>query len=74
LGGGALIFRTLTALQQQARLTRNWSHLRYWWLVPIKDVLDFILWSAAFLGNQVEWRGERFRVSLGGKLTRINQP
>ena len=28
--------------------------------------------TAAFLGNVVVWRGERFRVSAGGKLTRID--
>jgi ceramide glucosyltransferase len=71
LAFGALIFRVLTATQQQARLTQKWSHLPYAWLVPVKDLLDVVLWAAAFWGNSVEWRGERFRVTTGGRLVKV---
>jgi ceramide glucosyltransferase len=71
LGGGALAFRVFTAQQQQARLAQNWSHGPYAWLVPVKDILDFVLWLAALGGNQIEWRGERFRIAAGGKLAKV---
>jgi len=38
------------------------------WLAPVKDLLQAVLWALAFLGNRVEWRGERYRVERGGKL------
>jgi hypothetical protein len=41
-----------------------------WW-VWIKDLQAALLWAAAFLGNTVVWRGDRFRVSPDGRLTRI---
>jgi len=52
-------------------LTRATGHFAYWWLVPIKDLLQALLWGLAFVGNRVIWRGERFRVLPGGKLARI---
>lgn len=41
-----------------------------WW-TWIKDLQAACLWAAAFLGNTVVWRGDRFRVSPDGRLTRI---
>jgi ceramide glucosyltransferase len=66
----ALILRVLTAQQQQTRMTQSRSHGAYWWLVPVKDVLDFALWAAALGGNHIDWRGERYRIRPGGTLAR----
>ncbi len=71
LAGGALLFRVLTVQQQQTKMTRSRSHWGYLWLVPVKDILDFILWAAAFWGRRIEWRGERYRVGSGGKLVKV---
>ena len=38
------------------------------WLVPIRDVLSFILWALSFLGQSVRWNGHRFRVQADGRL------
>ncbi|MCZ7635573.1 MAG: glycosyltransferase [Verrucomicrobia bacterium] len=52
----------------QARLTRSWAHLRWVWLAPVKDLLAAALWAWSFLGQTIEWRGERYRVRRGGRL------
>jgi ceramide glucosyltransferase len=52
----------------QARLTRARSHLRWVWLAPVKDLLGAVLWALSFLGQTIEWRGERYRVRRGGRL------
>ncbi|MBE7503403.1 MAG: glycosyltransferase [Verrucomicrobiales bacterium] len=52
----------------QARLRRSWAHLRWVWLAPVKDLLGAVLWAWAFLGQTIEWRGERYRVRRGGRL------
>ncbi len=65
------LVRIMTALFLQKRLTRATGHFAYWWLVPIRDLLQALIWGLAFVGNRVTWRGERFRVLPGGKLTRI---
>ncbi|HEU0184873.1 MAG TPA: bacteriohopanetetrol glucosamine biosynthesis glycosyltransferase HpnI [Blastocatellia bacterium] len=43
---------------------------RYFWLAPIRDLIAFGVWMAGLVGDRVEWRGVRFRVTPGGKLVR----
>jgi ceramide glucosyltransferase len=40
------------------------------WLLPLRDVVAWLVWIASFAGNTVVWRGERFRIS-GGKLEKL---
>jgi ceramide glucosyltransferase len=63
-----MLFRIVSAAHQQKRLTQSVAHFGYWWLAPIKDLLDFAVWAAAFWGNQVEWNGDRYKILPGGKL------
>ena len=39
-------------------------------LTPLKDLLQVMIWTLAFLGDHVTWRGERYRVLRGGKLVK----
>lgn len=41
-------------------------------LVPIRDLLSFFVFALSFLGTNVTWRGERYRVTSDGKLTRAD--
>lgn len=70
--GLCLAVRILTALRLQARLTESTAHYRYWWLVPVKDLLHGAVWACSFLGRRVSWRGEWFRVRRGGKLAKAS--
>ncbi len=42
------------------------------WL-PLKDLLSFGLWLASFLGDEVEWKGRRFRLTKEGLLTPLDE-
>jgi len=64
----ALLTRILMASNCQTRLTRKKSHLGYWWLVPVKDLLQVAIWATAFLGNTIEWRGQRLKLLPNGEL------
>jgi ceramide glucosyltransferase len=68
---GFLLFRIATAAWQEWRLTGSRAHLRYFWMAPVKDLLNVAVWVAAFAGNQVQWRGRRYRVLPGGRLRAI---
>jgi ceramide glucosyltransferase len=68
--GGCVLFRIGAALQQQARLSQSPAKLVYAWMPPVKDLLDVLVWAGAFAGNSVTWRGERYRILRGGKLTK----
>ncbi len=42
-----------------------------WWLVPVQDLLGFIIWVAGFFGNTILWRGRRCYLSPDGRIRRI---
>ncbi|MBT1072290.1 bacteriohopanetetrol glucosamine biosynthesis glycosyltransferase HpnI [Pelotalea chapellei] len=44
---------------------------RWLWLIPLRDMLSFFSWALSFMGNSVEWRGNRFRIKPGGKLEEV---
>jgi len=41
------------------------------WLLPVKDLAMSAIWIASWLGREVEWSGQRFRVEADGRLTRL---
>ena len=59
-----------TALNLQQLLTGAPAPLTRAWLVPLKDLLQAALWLMSFLGNRVEWRGEKMRLRRDGTLIR----
>jgi ceramide glucosyltransferase len=46
---------------------------RLLWLVPVRDVMSFLFWICSFIGNTIEWRGQRFRIAPGGRLVAIEE-
>jgi ceramide glucosyltransferase len=44
------------------------------WLPPVKDLLQTAIWLLAFLGNQIEWRGQRMRLRRDGTLIKPQSP
>jgi ceramide glucosyltransferase len=44
---------------------------RYFWLVPVRDLLSFIIWCSSWVGHTVEWRGLLFAVSRNGKMIQL---
>jgi ceramide glucosyltransferase len=50
------------------RCLRDAVARRALWLVPLRDLLGFVLWLGAFFGRSVVWRGKRFQLEPGGRL------
>jgi ceramide glucosyltransferase len=42
---------------------------KHWLLLPIQDLLSFVLWVAGFFGNSISWRGRRYRLEKDGRFT-----
>jgi ceramide glucosyltransferase len=59
-----------TALNLQQLLTGAPAPMARAWLVPVKDLLQAALWLLSFLGNRVEWRGQKMRLRRDGTLVR----
>jgi ceramide glucosyltransferase len=36
--------------------------LRDLWLIPLRDLIALAVWIVSFAGNEIEWRGQRFRL------------
>ena len=44
--------------------------LRDLWLVPLRDLVALGVWMVSYFGNEIEWRGQRFKLRKG-KLERL---
>jgi ceramide glucosyltransferase len=63
------------------RLTMGWMIGVHWladkilrknfWLVPVRDVLSFLIWCLSWFGKRVEWRGRLFEVARDGKMIQV---
>lgn len=63
-----LFIRGATAMDSYRRFAPAAARTTRWWWVFVKDVLAAVIWVLAFFGNQIEWRGRRYRVRTDGQL------
>ena len=63
-----LLARMAMAQNLQRRFTPNHVLVSPFWMVPVKDLLQALIWLGAFAGNTVEWRGRRMRLQSDGTL------
>lgn len=68
LAGATLAARLFMAWYVAVRCLRDPVARRALWLVPLRDLLGFGLWIAAYLGTTIVWRGERFELREHGRL------
>ena len=63
-----LFTRLLAAWVSGVLVCRDRVVAKYFWLLPLRDLLAFGVWVASFFGNEVVWRNARFRLEAGGKI------
>jgi ceramide glucosyltransferase len=63
-------FRVIAAVTIGRSVLDDPSVLRDLWLLPLRDFLALGVWVASFTGNEIEWRGMKFRVRKG-KLEQV---
>jgi ceramide glucosyltransferase len=61
-------FRALSAWATAGWVLRDPLTARYWYLVPVQDLLSFAFWIAGFFGNEITWRGCRYKLLSDGRL------
>ncbi len=69
--GLTLVVRFLPVIVIGVYGMRDRVLLRYLWLAPLRDLINFGVWMAGLAGDRIQWRGENFRVLPGGKLAKI---
>ena len=67
----SLLFRCWQAIQVGAILLNDKSSLRNIWLLPLQDLISFASWVGGFLGKEIVWRSERYRLLSGGRFKLI---
>jgi ceramide glucosyltransferase len=60
-----LLARVAMALQVGVGILRDGQVLRDLWLLPVRDCFGLIVWAWSYAGDDVIWRGERFRLHRG---------
>ncbi len=50
-----------------SRSVRRWLHL-----LLVSDVLNFLLWLGSWR-NTVRWRGDNYRLTVGGRMVRVDE-
>ena len=64
------LLRITAALVIGRRVLVDPGVVRDLWLLPLRDFVALAVWFASFAGNQIEWRGLKFRVR-DGKLEKV---
>jgi len=41
---------------------------RKWWLLPVRDALQFAVWLASFWSNRIVWGGNEFELRANGEM------
>ncbi len=65
-----LILRFAVAFSVGGKVLRDRQVGKYFWLIPLRDLIAVGVWIASLAGHTVTWRGEKFKLT-DGKLTRI---
>jgi ceramide glucosyltransferase len=64
------LLRIIAALAIGRKVLGDSGMLRDLWLLPLRDFVALAVWFASFAGNQIVWRGLKFRVR-DGKLEKV---
>ncbi len=74
LAGYGWIAVAVTAVRLLTGVVVGWGVLgdrqilRYWFLMPLRDLWGFAIWIAGLTGDSVEWRGKKLQLSPDGKI------
>ncbi|HAA03015.1 MAG TPA: glycosyl transferase [Syntrophobacteraceae bacterium] len=41
---------------------------RYLWLIPVRDLVSFLIWCVSLIGRTIEWRGRTFDIGADGRM------
>lgn len=59
------LIQALVAIYSMSRPKLVW----WLWSLPIRDVMNFVIWVGGAFGQSIYWRGRRLRIQPGGILT-----
>jgi ceramide glucosyltransferase len=69
-GLAALTLRMIAGIWIGAGTLQDRNTLRYFWMIPLRDLFGFAVWLAGLSGDTVIWRGQTLRLRRDGKIAR----
>lgn len=69
LAAVAVGLRMLAGLWVGRGLLGDRLAVRYFWLIPLADLISFAVWAGSLFGRRVAWRGVSFRLHSDGRIT-----
>jgi ceramide glucosyltransferase len=64
----ALLLRMLAGIWIGAGVLQDGKTLRYFWMIPLRDLFGFAVWIAGLFGDTVIWRGQTLRLRRDGRI------
>jgi ceramide glucosyltransferase len=71
LFAGAFLNRALLSVTAGWAAIHDPRSLAYWWLYPLRDLMGFGFWAASYFSDRILWRGEQYRLEVGGRMVKI---
>lgn len=65
-GALALAVRIAAGMVVGAAILKDRAVLKRFWLIPLRDLFGFAVWTAGAFGNRVEWRDRTLQLGPGG--------
>jgi len=62
------VFRALSAWLTSAWVLSSPISVVTWLLLPVQDVLTFLMWIAGFFGDEVQWGGQQLKLRADGRF------
>ena len=66
-----LILRAAAAIATAGIVLRDPLTARLFLLLPLQDVLSFMMWLAGFFGNTIVWRGRKYYLQADGRFNPV---
>lgn len=60
--------RMWMAYELGTRMLDDYEAMRRFWMIPLQDALSLGAWIGGFVGREIIWRNERYRLLEGGKF------
>ncbi|MDW8355577.1 MAG: bacteriohopanetetrol glucosamine biosynthesis glycosyltransferase HpnI [Bryobacterales bacterium] len=73
LAASALLFRGIAAWAVAGGVLRDPLTKRWWWLIPVQDLLSCLIWIAGFFGDRISWRGRQYRLCSDGRFELVGR-
>lgn len=72
--GAAFANRVIQSIVAGYIVAADNKSLTHAWLYPLRDLLGTFLWIGSYLSAKIDWRGEEYRLTTGGKMLRAQAP